>query len=310
MAYAFHHSTPATGAEAYYNFKELLVAQGWTVLSSGDSLTYFPASDGITHGGAGAGGLANTKAWFRIQDPAAAKEFTFQRGTTNVIYRIKFSPSGGFVGGAPSATVTPLAVIEAIVKGGGTDAAPTYAAVLGADGGVYRFNCAADNAAPYAFWATSFPTGGGVVNGALIFEGLSDTAPGEVEDTAILAGTSLSKSTIAGESISFFAFYPTAGVPATWQSYSGLVYYTLAGPAEVIPSSIVVNPITGKDEIFPILLMRRSAIANPGYKGRLAMTKWAGPVRVTGDTLSAAGARDYIVQSDVILPWDGSVPAV
>jgi len=70
MAYGWYHGTPATGAEAFYQLKELLKAQGSSVLMSGDGLALYSAvGDVITGPGAGANGMANTRAWFRVQLP-------------------------------------------------------------------------------------------------------------------------------------------------------------------------------------------------------------------------------------------------
>src|SRR3990172_4710338 len=130
MGYAWNHSSPATGAVAMYDLKELLKAQGWSVVMSGDGLAVYSAvGDVITGGGVGANGMANTRAWFRITDPAGVKELTIQRGTLNYTYRIKFSYAAKFTGGAPDPDQTPSATDEVIVEGGGTDAAPSYGSV-------------------------------------------------------------------------------------------------------------------------------------------------------------------------------------
>lgn len=137
MAYQFSYVTTTDGfAELLFNLKTLLKAAGWTVLSSGDGTTYFAASDGITTGAAGAGGMRNDKAWFRIRQPsggsapyAGTREFVFQYSPASFVNegRAKYSYSAGFTGGAPSATQTPSAADEMFWFGGGTDAAPTYA---------------------------------------------------------------------------------------------------------------------------------------------------------------------------------------
>ena len=163
MAFVWNKTTPATGAQAMYELKGLLKLAGWSVLSSSDGTTYNAAGDQISNGGAGANGMANNSAWFRIRSPAGAGavSFTFQRGTTNQAWRIKRSRTAGFTGGSPGATQTPSATDEGIMTGGGTDAAPTYVNLQTTDG-TYRWNAGADNAAPYGWWAGSFLVGGGV----------------------------------------------------------------------------------------------------------------------------------------------------
>lgn len=136
MAYQFSYNTMANGVfELFYNFKTLLKANGWTVMSSSDGLTYFPASDGITGGAAGAGGMRNNHAWFRIRQPtggaapyAGTREFVFQVYASNFTndIRVKYSATGVFTTGSPSATQTPAAADEMYWVGGINDASPTY----------------------------------------------------------------------------------------------------------------------------------------------------------------------------------------
>lgn len=121
--------------EFLFELKEALKAAGWTVMSSSDGLTYFPASDGITSGSSSptAGNFGNALAWFRIRQPsggagayAGTREFTIQVTDTQN-FRIKYSKTGVFTGGSPSATQTPSGAGEQIIVGSGTDASPNGA---------------------------------------------------------------------------------------------------------------------------------------------------------------------------------------
>ena len=120
MAFVLNKTTPATGAVAMYELKELLKLAGWTVLSSSDGTTYNSGGDQITSGASGANGMANNNAWFRIRSPAGAGavSFTFQRGTTNLAWRIVRSRTAGFTTGSPSATVVPSASDGGTMLGG------------------------------------------------------------------------------------------------------------------------------------------------------------------------------------------------
>ena len=80
--------------------------------------------------------------------------------------------------------------------------------------------------------------------------------------------------------------------------------------AQVYPVFGSTNPISTKDEAFPIVYARRGVIANPGYKGVGFMMKWLGVSRTTGDTLTVDSTRDRIVFGDVSFPWQGTVPTV
>lgn len=131
------NNTPATGPAAIVVLTTTMIAAGWTVSAWSDGTTMHTASGVPT-----ATDLAHTDAWVRMQDPAGKREWTFQRGTTNVLWRIKRSETGKFVTGSPSATVTPTGATEQIVVGGGTDASPTFATVFDTDG-TYRCSAVA-----------------------------------------------------------------------------------------------------------------------------------------------------------------------
>lgn len=313
MAFIFSKTSPATGAVAWYTFKELLKTAGWTVPSSSDGTTYNSSGDQITSGASGAGGFANNSAWFRLRDPSGIKEITIQRGTNNSIYRIKYSFLAKFSGGSPSATQTPSATDEFIALGTGTDASPGYSAWFGTDG-TYRWNVGADNASPYGFWAGSFSNGGGVSPATgIVLDPLTGTAAtdGHVHLFYVSSSSPFQVANLCSESFANtnrrVSTVPAAS-PSTTMEYHGLYYITPSG--QVIPSNIGTNPLNSKDETFPIIWARRSALANPGYKGVSTIMKYNGTTRSIGDTFTVNTTRDRIIYGDINLPWDGSVPTV
>ncbi len=317
MAIGFSHSSPATGAEALFALKALLKLQGWTVLSSSDGTTYNPAGDQITVPSAGPGGMANARAWFRLLAPVGTAQMIFQRSAAlNTQWRNKFSPDAGCIGGAPAATVTPSATDEILPLGGGTDAAPTFSTWLPADGS-YRWNCAADNAAPIRWYSVSFPNGGGLPTTSFLYESLVGTAPGDGSVLAIQVGQPTALNVFGAGQLSItntptnvatYAYLP-ALVPLTWQFWPCILGYG-EPTSQLYPSFMATNPLTVKDEIMPIMLARRSAQATPGYKGIFGWLRWCGTTRATGDTLTVTTPRDRIVFGDCSLPWDGTVPVV
>ena len=317
MAFAFNKTTPVTAAIAMFELKTLLKAQGWTVPSSGDGTTYFSASDGITTGAAGAGGLNNLNAWFRIQDPAGIVEFVFQRCSSSTLWRIKWSRTSKFIIGSPSATRVPAAADEDIPWSGGTDASPTGSTLWTTDG-TYRWNCAADNAAPYGWWSGAFLNGGGIAQTALVYDPVTPSdATDSYKYVLYVASTPTGASTFsftgmggeAGTTATqiIYGHVPSVGVGAA-AAYQAASLNSTSG--QVVPNNLGGNPISGKDEIFPICLVRRSAQITPGFKGISTLMKWHGTNRANGDTLTISTARDRIVYKDVNLPWDGSVPVV
>ncbi len=111
MAYTFSTgNTPATGAVAMWTLINTMVSAGWLVKADSDGSTYNATGGQVTGGASGAHGLGNNSAWVRIQSPLVGgntRELTIQRGTTDVIWRLKYSCNKKFSGGAPAATVTP-----------------------------------------------------------------------------------------------------------------------------------------------------------------------------------------------------------
>lgn len=124
-------SVSTTGAaEVLYHLKTTLVTAGWVVLSSGTGTggSYDASGDSIS-----SVAVMNTaNAWFRITDPASAREYVMQRGSTALTGIIKYSRQTKFTSGAPSATVMPNTGggDGVIVVGTGTDASPTSAALI------------------------------------------------------------------------------------------------------------------------------------------------------------------------------------
>ncbi len=324
MSYVFNKSTPATGAEAMFNLKACLKAAGWTVPSSSDGLTYNAAGDQISTSGSGAGGMANNNAWFRVRDPAGVAEFVIQRGGTNLVWRVKWSQTAKFTGGSPTATRTPSATDESYILPGGTDASPTFTAVFDADSSpVVRWNVGADNAAPYGWWAGSFPTGGGTPRAALVYEPLTATEPTDASThlfyfcSAAGGGSvfgadgavgSMSTSAFSTSNNAIYGYAPSA-TTGVFTTYPAQVF-AVDGSTRTIPNNMATNPISTKDEVFPIPFLRHAALTSPGWKGVSAQMKWTGTTRTTGDTLTVSTARDRIVYNCVSLPWDGTVPAV
>src|SRR5438105_3370476 len=102
------NQTPLTGALAFYQLIALMLAAGWTQQGSGDGATFSNAAAGpVVSGSIGTGGLNNTNAWVRLRMPVVngvTREITIQRTSASSIWRVKYSRSGGFTGGAPSAT--------------------------------------------------------------------------------------------------------------------------------------------------------------------------------------------------------------
>lgn len=291
---------PATGAYVAFYLKECLKQAGWTVQSSSDGTTYNAGGDQITTGAAGAGGMANNSAWFRIRSPAGAggRELTFQRGTTNLLWRHKLSHTSGFTGGSPGATQTPSAADERIVAGAGTDAAPTFITWLAADAS-YKAHVGADNAAPYDAYVIMVPNGGGSarrwwhVNMATGSYPSGDVAPYVVE-MATGAFTKAALSGVSVQSANFGqGFYKKGLGGESFRTFRGFMYTNSSG-TDLVPQSAGINPYDSDDNLFPIPVGRISGTdADPGWKGfaPTSMMGWPGSTRSDGDYTNVGALR-------------------
>ena len=155
--------TPATGAEAVFELKNVLTGSGWSVVSSSNGTT-FSAGDNITSSTS----LAGSNRWFIVQEPTGVggRQWCFQRTSDNATWRVKISPLNGFGGGTPSTTRVPSATDEGVILGAGTDASPTGAQLLPTDN-TYKFHAISESTAvgpsgnqAYGFWAFANITGG------------------------------------------------------------------------------------------------------------------------------------------------------
>jgi len=161
---------PTTYGGALSLLVEMLVSAGWKYKASGDGLSGYSATGKIFSGtGSGALGWSNNRAWARLEDPSASggRELVFQHDNGGGA-RIKYSSAAKFIGGTPSATVTPTAADQVVLWGSGTEASPSNQtwfngniAVnhVGGGGGFATYLGAAMDTAPYGFWFYGSQTG-------------------------------------------------------------------------------------------------------------------------------------------------------
>lgn len=303
------------GAEAMFLLKELLKLCGWDVVSSSDGVTYNAAGDQITHAGAGANGMNVSRAWFRIRAPAAMaprREFCFQRGSTGeTTWWLKYSAEDTFIGGAPDATNMPTAGDEANLWGS-TTAGTAFFPVAA----TYKIDVVAEDAAPYGWWFDVRVNGTGVCRTALVFDPLvTGTYPALDQDPALIysnyqAGSDVfAVIQVGAEATGPWGWFTKDIAGETFVHYPGLTYNTGSGSAQAIPVT-GTNPYNGYDDHFPIPYARRSAIAQPSWKGFGSVIRWLNTTRANGDTLSTAGVRNRIVLGGCVLPWPDVIPVI
>lgn len=140
---------PTPQAHILYYIKTRLKAIGWTCTRSGDGLTYFASSDGITHDRTGAGGFGNANAWARLQQPpggtapfSGTRQIVLQNASPLVAY---YSKGSGFTTGG-SATVRSTASDQQDMTNGGFTPPSTHARMglhfIGDNNGDFGFSWA------------------------------------------------------------------------------------------------------------------------------------------------------------------------
>lgn len=337
------NNLPATGSVAMYQFKETLKLAGWTVESSSDGTTYNSSGDQISSGSSGANGMANTNAWFRIRDPGGMREFTFQRGTTDLLWRTKYSALDRFIGGSPSATQTPTATDGQIINGGGTDASPTFFTLFTTNG-TYRWHVIADNAvsgpalgAAYGFWALASLTTSSSARTAICLEPLlpgtypvcddrTNPTTGDADPCVVFfayTGTEIPwqlTDTNGAWSASTDANLPAKGwyrmnmAGETFTAFPAMrVRENDAGNQQMFSNLVNANPYTGGEEITPMLLCRTNqrvtAVGMKGFTSKIKMK--GGPTRSYPDTITLS-SDSYVVVGTTggfVIPWeDGTTP--
>lgn len=302
------NTTRGAGTIALFRLKQLMKSAGWTVPRSGDGLTYFPSSDGITSGNSGAGGLQNTNAWFVIQMPLANsvnRQFMFQmtgyspgvNGSTSVT--IKYSYSAGFTGGSPSATIAPTATDGYTLLNNSALFAGEFA---------FRMVAAADNVAPYGVYMGSYTVGGAnQCQGAFLVDPMiSGTFNVADVDPYVFyadgsAGYNLSsvntkaqcwiKKGLSGE-----GFMAVTAVP----------YQTAS--QNVFPTTLGYNSHTGLEDTAPILWARNSVLGAPsGVKGYSSLARYSANIHTTPDVFSTETTNDGVILGDFIFPFNGGL---
>jgi hypothetical protein len=330
MAYTFSvNNTPANGSIAMYTLISTLVSAGWVKKADSDGTTYSATGVQVTSGATGTNGLGNNSAWVRIQAPAVnggsvvnqQREFTFQRGTTDLAWRIKYSASAGFITGG-SAAVTPSSADEVFMFGGGTDAAPTYyGSALYTNAG-YRWHICCGGAAEfYSFVAWGVVNASTLVQNVLCLDVMAiGSFPSiDVDPAVTFFGTIASaagnntfastNTTNPAQCRAWLGSTSAAGAATTLTNNQGvsiISYYTTIGPL----ATLGTNPFTGKDDLIPCLWGRAGATVPIGVKGFSTLFMWGTVNRAGMDTCDTIGTKDKVFLTYLWAPWSGATPII
>lgn len=338
MSYTFSvNNTPLTGAVAMYQLISTLISAGWIKKMDSDGTTYSSTGVQVTSGSSGTNGLGNNSAWIRLQAPAVSdgynatrrRELTFQRGTTDLVWRIKYSCAAGFTGGSPAATVTSSSTDEVFMTGGGTDASPTFLSFF-LTNNTYMWNIAAGGLSDgysFAVWGNLLGAGpASITNVNAIFLDVlfSGSYPATDVDPAIIYAQNTSAlSTLIS------ANYPTTNVtnPCVARGWMGATsavgastssnnqnmgissYGTAVG---ILQGSNGSDPWTNSDQLLPCLWGCATTATPKGVKGFSTLFKMSTVYRANGDTCDtvSSNSKDKIYVNGLWLPWSGVKPII
>jgi len=330
MARVFFHDAvpPITGTLCMWQFFAALIAAGWTKVADSDGTTYSSSGAAVSSGASGAGGLANSGAWVRLRSPDGLREFVWQRGTTDLVWRMlrACSQDGNaglyFTGGSPGATRVPTATNQHLLLGGGTDASPTYANFFTTNN-TYNFCGWVNNAAPYDWLFNARPTGGGTptsnIPGTLACE--DPCAEGDTGDRDPFVTHVWCTGQSALQSTPMATESGTATTFAIWGSIisatPGTSFVTWHVPSQYLPSvgSVLwpnngsTQPITGNHPGIPLWYQRRGALSTPGIKGRSTLFRWNTVGKNNPDVITVSSTRDRVCLGHCNTFWDGTVAA-
>lgn len=219
MPITAYQTTPTTGDHAVRYIKDKWVEKGATVpcSSTGNTGDYSSSTDVIVAdtgtGSMSEAGLTTGLGWVKIRLGTGAngvgyRELSIQRGTSSILWRVVYSPTG-LLGGTPGDTRTPSAVVagdQVTLLGGGTEASPTFAQMLPADG-LYTMVTAYDAATLY-FRSTFILNSGPTSNGGI---GVLPLATGSYDEVDLDP-----LGIFAGYLTTFFQVSSIGGNPATY----------------------------------------------------------------------------------------------
>ena len=308
----------SNGAETIFILKRLLKNEGWTVLESSDGTTYNGSGDQITTASSGAGGMDNSSAWFRIEDPASLREYIFQRGVNSYTWIWRYSASDGFTDGDPDETTLPTANDQQ-----GLSSASATSQVLFPSSGTWKAHMAAQDAAHngvYSWWLCAYTTSEKTF---MCCEAIDSTSTSNDSDPCIHYGsddkptyTNLCSSISTTNPNSFRGWMRYGEDDEQWSGVSGTYYFSYSNvplwPLNSV-SDWCLDPHDSKVKTMPIHWYRHGSTESMvGYKGKGKYLRY-NPANTTygyADLLQD-GSDYWMVFGDLLLPgWpDGTLPS-
>jgi len=308
-----------------YSVKTTLVAAGWTVTKSGDGLALYSASgDIITGGGAVAGGLGTTRAYFTVTDASTKVCLSFQT-ISNTTYRVKYSETGAMAGGSPNSTTVGSATDEQVLYGAGTDASPTGTQMLHTDS-LYRFHVVANSTAQasngtFPFWFGCSVILTGVQASFFGLDGMAtgtyhslDTIPRAIITWYVAAGPSPTDWTPVADTTAYARGWIAYGLGAA--SFKRLSMFQLSANSSSLggpgPSQTMnISPYAGaEDQPLPLLLGRVAGNGTlPGPKGICSDIKMSTHSTRAYPSTILNSTNAYVYFGGLLVQWPETVSA-
>jgi hypothetical protein len=310
MSYVFDvNNFPATGAETIYKFKTLLKTAGWVVKQSSDGTNLGSlAADTIINFSSGTGGLDNSNAWFRIQEPSGVREILIQRGSNGLNWKVRYSAASKFTSGVATASTPNTATDEQYLIG----SSGSFSNWMSTDNTYYWSGCASTTA-PYSFWSIGYKIQNAAnitYSGIFILDPMmagsynaSDTDPvvilAKTTSTGLLTASTLNSTT------GFQGWMKKDLTGAAFVSIPALKF--VLSSTTVFPSGAGNNPFTQNDITLPIPYGRTSVSTSPaGIKGISSILSWNCISKRAGELLTINTDLDRVAFEDINLPWNGN----
>lgn len=257
------------------------------------------------------------------------RQFCFQRGSSNALWRVKYSARAGFTT-APAPGVTPSATDEVIILGGGTDAAPTYGTLLPADGS-YRLQINVFQAGGLpGFYLVTYPLGDPTPNACLMLDPLApgsyptDVAGFSLEQDPVViyqatGANTLRAATLASEATGFTGWinYTLPSQVYTRVPAAFFGTYTALGVARVVmPAGLAQTVISDSIDTGRTFYSRPAALGGTtGRIGDMNLWRWNGQAIGGGQLIAqktGAGVEPYywLTMGDALLRWDSQTSTV
>jgi len=300
--------------EYLFQWKEFMVANGWTVPQSSNGTT------GGSTGGTGSGGVGDhiidrddlnqhnpgvSESWFVLRSPDGREMKWNRYNSSGNVWYMSYSPSDGF----------PFSGAAGYPVGNQPDNPADNVEVIGATrdlctGGNIQVHMCCDDEAPYSFYswvhnAGNFNTG----RHFLAMVPITTEQPGDTDPVVFVVTGNNETVTYANldDEIAVSIASRTVGYMPNQGVYVGMALGGIETQRGVCFPSGISQDDNGADPSIPLLPVRNASQGNGGFKGFSTFMQNNGVARAGGETFAS---RTRISVGDYNMPWDGATQPV